>query len=444
MPSQFLAGESSKSTRQNVATLVALGLLLCLWGSVLAFGGAEPASCAVVEFLVILLLVFALWAVRSPAPLPFPWKGSALLLAFALLQTVLLGPDHHQAENQILRLLCCLSVFSLTALVCEYSRARNCFLCGLLGLGLFEAFYGLAQYLTGWQQIFGFKKVFYTGQATGTFINPNHFAGLLEMILPLSLALSLYSLERIGHRAQSSARTRWSLSVGEGAAALAFFFFVTLLLYVAILFSRSRMGILSAGAAVIVLGFIWLRSSGQLTRAVLVVMCLLAGTSAVGFWIGFGPVVERFGNLETDLATRLSLWKDTLALISRHPLLGSGLGMFADAFTRFQTALLGRMVDHAHNDYLEITAEWGVIGAGLMVGFILFVVGRAAIASFRFSDPADRFIAMGSFASAVAILLHSLGDFNLQVPANALLFASILGLAQSASRKKAPKSENAS
>lgn len=414
---------------------LALGLFACLCGAVLAFGGTEPFSWAGVQIVAFLLCVMALWS-GNPADLltQCPWQGPALLLGYAGLQAVFIHPDARLAREHILRLLTYLCIFCVSATVCRGERPRERFALALLGLGWFEALYGLVQYLSGWQQIFAYKKIYYTAQATGTYINPNHFSGLLEMILPLSLAWTLAWLERMEGNEERVPLSAFLTSRGEAAPALVFFGFSTLLLFAGILFSRSRAGILSAAAAVAATLLLWwIRFSRQRWRAAWVVVCLLAAASLLGVWLGLAPVLERYETLDVDYPSRVAVWQNTLALIQAHPLWGTGLGTFADAYPRVQTTLLNRVVDHAHNDYLQLAAEWGVPGAVLLFGLIFFLLGRTIWACFHSSRSSRQFLAMGSSGGILAILFHSAADFNLQIPANAAVLAAILGIAHSTS-----------
>lgn len=412
----------------RIGQVLAAGLVTCLFGAVLAFGGTEPLAWAAVQLLAFLLCGLVLWAKEAWSRLP--WKGPALLLAYVGLQAAIIHPEAHLVREQILRLLVYLCGFYLAAFVSCDQKSRAFLLRGLLGLGLIEALYGLVQYVSGWQQIFAYKKLFYTSMATGTYINPNHFAGLLEMILPLSFSSALSWFEHRGRNAPHLESSFWK---GEGAAALVFYLFSTLLLSAGILFSRSRAGIFSACVSLAVVGIVWLRSTRQRPAAALVLLCLLVGAGLFGVWIGLGPVVERYETIHKDYLSRLGVWKDSLALIHAHPLWGTGLGSFANAYAQVQSVLLAGRVDHAHNDYLEIATEWGLAGAGLLIGLILLVLFPAVSVCFRRSHPNQRFLALGSCGSIFALMLHSVTDFNLQIPANALVFASILGLAYSAS-----------
>jgi O-antigen ligase len=417
--------EIREQTHGGAQQWLAVGLWICLSGGALAFGGTAPLAWAAVQLLAFVLLVLVIWSSRAP----LPWKGPALLLGYAVCQTAVVPADVHRAREQLLRLLAYLCVFCVAACIARSDKPRRHFLQGLLALGLFEALYGLVQYASGWQQIFTYKKVFYTQAATGTYINPNHFAGLLEMLLPLAFAWTLRNLERLDlqprRRRSSLIRTLES----EGLPQLALSSFCTVLLFVAIFCSRSRSGILSAAIGVLFVGVVWFFAAPRSTAAALVPAALLVGVAAFVLWFGLGPVLERFEGTPRDISARLSVWRDALHLVHAHPFAGVGLGMFADAYTRVQTVALSSTVDHAHNDYVELAVEWGLPGAALVVGALLFVLARASPACFRAARRSERLTVLGCCGGIVALLLHSFTDFNLQIPANALVFAALLGTA---------------
>jgi O-antigen ligase len=125
------------------------------------------------------------------------------------------------------------------------------------------------------------------------------------------------------------------------------------------------------------------------------------------------------------------MWRDALPLLKEHPWLGTGFGTFPIAYTGGQTAFLGQFVNHAHNDYLEIASDLGIPAALILFGSILFILAGAIRSFLSGERDFDRIVALGCVGSIVAILLHSFADFNLYIPANALLFSAILGLAVS-------------
>jgi O-antigen ligase len=208
------------------------------------------------------------------------------------------------------------------------------------------------------------------------------------------------------------------------------------MLFAALIFSRSRMGILAASASILMMFGLTVISRRQ-GRGSLVFFALFAALSlGLAIWIGPGPIVSRFENVSQEYSSldqsRLSIWRDALGLIQRHPLFGTGLGTFPVAFTSVQTAFLGQFVNHAHNDYVELASDVGVPAALMLFASFVFVLARAT-QTFRFaSGNFDRAVALGCVGSLVAILLHSLTDFNLYMPANALIFSVVLGLAISA------------
>jgi O-antigen ligase len=196
------------------------------------------------------------------------------------------------------------------------------------------------------------------------------------------------------------------------------------------------MGILAAASSMLIIFALVVISRfhgrmGSFLAATFIILsiCLAA-------WIGPGPIVSRFQTVNEEYSlggqSRLSMWRDALPLIKEHPWLGTGLGTFPIAYTSGQTAFLSQFVNHAHNDYLELAADLGIPAALVLFGSILFILARAIRSFLTGERDFERIVALGCVGSIVAILLHSFADFNLYIPANALLFSAILGLAISA------------
>jgi O-antigen ligase len=303
----------------------------------------------------------------------------------------------------------------------------------LVALGAFEAIYGLVQYLTGWQRIFGYVKKYNLEEATGTYINRNHFAGFLEMVIPFGVALVLYENAKLPRKVIRGRNARIKRVLGGRKVSRIGLWLLTATVMVAgLLFSLSRMGIISAVASLAVMAAF---SGFQRKEGLWVAAAIMACGIILVLWMGAGPALGRFGMISGEYAnadeSRWSLWKDTARLIGGHPLLGSGLGTFPVAFTRVQSTFLGQFVNHAHNDYLEIASDLGIPAAALFFGstgaLLVRVTRKAASSDVSF----ERAMALGCLGSIAAILLHSLTDFNLYIPANALVFSLILGLAAS-------------
>lgn len=404
-----------------------VGFILLLYTAVLSFGGTDTLVLPVIQAGIFVVTLAGVWHFRQDSLLQgsvLPWI--LLIVAFVVLQWLLLAESRSAIQLQFPRLLAYLCAFYLAYLFGQERRLRRALVVALLALGVLEALYGLAQYLLNWPYVLTYKNIFYASRATGTYINPNHFAGFLEMVLPLALGLTLYGLDHL--RGVTSRGLERLGADSERAPRLIFYFFFSLLLFVGILYSRSRLGIFAALAAVVAVLLLWVSASWRRARAMLVLLVFLVGAAAMGLWLGLEPVIERYGAIESAYLARVAIWQDTLPLIGERPLLGWGLGSFADAYTKHQTTALTRFVDHAHNDYLQFAAELGLIGVVLLFGLILAGLARMVDGINRMGRTRDRYLLLGCAGGVIAILFHSLAEFNLQIPANALVFATILGL----------------
>jgi O-antigen ligase len=440
-------------------------LIFCVTAAVLAFGGTEPISIAVVEVVLLGTVLAVLIGSKD-----FAWAGSlrsvavpAALIGLVIFQLVPLpgvlvrlqrpdspawsaalpGSDHHSfsalsiapynTRIHLILVVCCAAVFFFARMVGQDRASRRRLVTWLVALGTFEALYGLVQYLTGWQRIFGYVKKYNLEEATGTYINRNHYAGFLEMVIPFGVALVLYENAKLPRRVGPGRNARIKRVLGgRKLSRIGLWLLAAVVMVAGLFFSLSRMGIISAIASLAVMAAF----SGVQRKAGLWVA---AGIMACGIilvlWMGAGPVLGRFGTISEEYVSvdesRWSLWKDTARLIGGHPLLGSGLGTFPVAFTRVQSTFLGRFANHAHNDYLELASDLGIPAAALFFGstgaLLVRVARKAASSDVSF----ERAMALGCLGSIAAILLHSLTDFNLYIPANALAFSLILGLAAS-------------
>lgn len=430
------------SSQKRASKLLEIGLIALVVLAVASFGGTETISWDIVQAVLLLLGIAVLLtgAIGFHGKSRFAFLGPVALLIFLGIQLlrshqspVILDPS--ATRSALIRVVSYLCAFYVTLAVARAPEARRRLALALVALGVFEALYGLIQYLTGWQQIFTYVKTFYVEDASGTYINHNHFAGFLEMVIPPSVGLACYHMERATGRAgQRRRRTLGELLGRSELQKSLLLVFVSLLLLLAVVFSRSRMGLISCVTSLLVMAAILAgRKGGRAVSAILIVVLLIAGVGSA-FWIGVEPIVSRFAILPSqeffpgERGGRLAVWKDTAKLIRQHPWFGVGLGSFETAYTQVQTVHLDSVVDHAHNDYIELTAELGLVGAGLLFGLVLVATAKTLHASYTCPESAERPLALGAFGGIVALLLHSMADFNLHIPANGLVFALLLGL----------------
>ena len=440
--------------------LLEAGLIVAVCVAVLAFGGTAPSFFAITQVIIFGLGFVFLLSRQSSRDTSFhiPVAGPLLLVALVLLQLcplpVSLAPmfgrardelpsgsyftismERYQTVSHLLLLVTYLTAFFLTLFLCRDRNAKKRLVFALVSLGAFEALYGLIQYLTGWQQIFAYVKKYYLEEATGTYINRNHFAGFLEMILPFVIVLALRWTYLLSKNTSGRAGTFRKLVSRTELVSVVFWLFLAIVILAALVLSRSRMGIISALVSLVaILALAGTSTVGPRARAAVAAVSFI-GVLGLVVWIGSDPVMSRFETLgqEYNLSgqSRVSIWHDTLGLIRQHPFLGTGLGSFFVAYTSVQTAFLNLLVEHAHCDYLEVATELGLPGAILVFGSIFWVLAQSARRYGKLEERFDKAVSLACIGSIGAILVHSLADFNLYIPANALLFTMILAMAWS-------------
>jgi O-antigen ligase len=269
-------------------------------------------------------------------------------------------------------------------------------------MGVFEAIYGL----------FGlFSKSRFV---SGTFINRNHFAGYLEMMIPVGLGL-LLAREGRGKKAFVS-----SLVISSGVIVMS----------LALLFSRSR-----SGAVILVIVFVLFLFLFPKKILLVVVVILIIVLSV---YVGMDSTLQRFSWDYLQKDSRIGIWNQAWDVFTDYPFFGSGLGTFGVMYSATEADGETFTVAHAHNDYLEFLSELGIIGMGLLLGgMVLFLV--ACSRKWREQgNPSMRGFCFGGFVSVLALSLHGLTDFNLQIPSNILLFSVVLSLTYAAVSVKHP------
>jgi O-antigen ligase len=291
--------------------------------------------------------------------------------------------------------------------------------------GSLIAFFGILVRLAQPEAIYGVRP---TPQAIpfGPFINQHHFAAFMEMTSGLVFAFLLGS--------------------GMKRDRKLFLLISAVLVSIAILFTGSRGGVISfAGVLVLVAGSTYLLNGGAAAHrkaeanssaknfAVLVGgAALLLMAIGLVFYLGGGDSILRVlgSNVQTDISSgRTHYWKVAFQIFTAHPILGAGLDAFGNAFTKFDTLSGAFRIEQAHNDYLQMLADGGVIGFLCVVAFvvILFRNGIRNISSA--GDPFMRSVATGALAGCFGIAIHSFFDFPLRTPSNALFFLLLAVLA---------------
>jgi O-antigen ligase len=296
----------------------------------------------------------------------------------------------------------------------------------LMGVAFLEAIYGIIQALVPSLGVLWVDYIkSYLGDARGTYINRNHFAGFMEMMLPLGLAYTLAMgswQKKISLKALiSSDRPNFQFLLSIGLIVMA----------LALLLSKSRAGIFGGVIGFLTFALLMRSSSGELPRSFWIVISVIVGmVSFYSLKIGIDPVLERFLRIGKD-TSRLDIWRDSLTMIKDHPL-GIGLDVFKQVFPVYNVSNFSdTRFNYLHNDYLQLLVETGWIGfLALMGGFYIFLVKSVfKIRHMRLkSDPLRFFLSIGALSGLVSIAFHSFFDFNLHMPANCVYFVMLIGI----------------
>ena len=287
--------------------------------------------------------------------------------------------------------------------------ARKKFGIALIVFGGLYAFFALIQELTSNGKIFWIHAPQFNGAIYGSYVNHNHYAGLMEMLIPFPLVVSLGHLLRGGKRALVA--------------------FSAVLMAATIVLSQSRGGMI-AFALEIILFAVFTLVRRRNSRVALGLGAVCISVLAFLVFIGRGHALGRLGDLGPSI--RLDITKDCLRMFSHRPVLGWGLGTFPTVYPSFRSFYTDLFVNEAHNDYAQLLVETGSLGFLLMLWF-LFSLYRNAVpgTSRRWEFRWDGALSLAAVLGCSGILFHSFVDFNLQIPANAALFYVLCALAAS-------------
>lgn len=434
-------------TSVRVDNAIAVGLLAAVVFTALAHGAVEAWSVAVFEILILLLML--LWTVKSLLEKRFELKVPltafplAAFFLFGLIQCISVTNADGQTQSlsfdveatrSSVKILFFLIISHLIAANFFKTRERMQKLVTFLTIfGFALAIFGLLQYFTWNGNIYWLRPALVTTKGViGPFVNHNHFAGYLELIVPLPIALIV-----------TGAVNKNRLLYGFAAVMMA----------IAQAASLSRGGIISLVSGllfIVIAGISYMRRAGnsvpetefgggfpanskQSSLFNFGAVALIIGAVFFGaLWIGNNSIVERLTKnnvvgtdekAESFETSRGWIWNNTITMFQMNPVVGVGMGAFETAYPQYSSdnSSLTLTVDRAHNDYLQILSDTGLIGGAIALWFIvtlIFAVGR----SLGSCEPLRAALAIGSGAAIFSMSVHSVFDFNLQLPSTALLF----------------------
>jgi len=413
-------------------------LVAALIGAPLAFGAVITGAWVALGLVASLALF--LWATGSV------WKGRLELvwspLYIPLATFLLLGLaqywaqlplDRFETRQALLLLGTDLTFFFLAAPLFASADSRTWRLFGptvLLFAGLLGLF-AILQIASGTAQIYGMVDT--PGNLHfGPYVNPNHYAGLMEMLVPVAV------LYIVGRHRRSSAASLLVLAV------------IATVAVAALLLSGSRGGLLALFTEMtLVLALLgWGARTAEKRRLAKAVAATIAAAMLLFSWVDSGRASKHLGlilNVKSPDwvdSSRKSFALDSLRMWRDHLVLGVGLGNFETAYPGYQSLPSDLWIDHAHNDYLEAAAETGLVGTVLILS-ALALFFRLAFQDLHYRLRSEGgWIRLGAAIGCCGLLVHSFFDFNLHIPANAAWFATLAGLAttgeQSSNSRRSP------
>ncbi|MBX3295968.1 MAG: O-antigen ligase family protein [Acidobacteria bacterium] len=444
---------NSRYSQTAFVMLLAVPILATIF-----YGAVDPAAQGLLA--VSGMLILALWALDSfkrgriefsVEPLQAP-LAALILLGFVQLLPLgnsgappgvlgvspssALSFDPFATRMFIVRLAAVLIFFAAALVFVRGSRRVRLAALTIITFGSLMAFVGILQWLAKPDAIYGLRP---TPQAIpfGSFVNQHHFAAFMEMTIGLGLGIALGS--------------------GLKRSMLPLLITALVLMTIAVVLTGSRGGILSLGAVVITLlsatyfarGGPGAREGtprsrrraltgllGTLTGVVLLLVLVIALGGADNLLRGVG-----FGSASDDPTSgRLHFWRVALEIFKANPLVGAGLDAFGNAFPLYDTRNGSFRVEQAHNDYLQMLADGGLIGFAITAAFLVMLAGTCTRCIRSAAEGVERSVAIGATAGIVGILAHSFVDFPLRTTSNAYIFFLLIAVMVGAGAvsKKAP------
>ena len=432
-----------------IGLLLGLALLL-LAGTLLAWrqhGAAALARLALFRWPLGLLAGMVALAWLQTCSLPAAWVGALSPQAAAAQQPaqwMTLSLDVFQSRIMAALSFAYFAVFLVAVLAVRQAQRLERVAQVLVWSGVLQAVLGAVLFsLQAQYQIF-FTAVSHT-RMIGSFVYHNSLAGYLCMSLSIGIGLMLARLGGAS-RAHPNWRSRVAAAIEFTLGAKMRLRLLLVVMVIALVLTRSRMGNAAFFSAMLVVGFLaiaLMRKTAPRTIA-LIASLVIVDVLVVGTWVGLEKVVDRIQ--ETSLATaaggksesveaRTEAARTALAMVQDFPLVGSGGGSFYNVFLSYRTPQYGySYVDHAHNDFVELATDFGLLGLALLGLLAALSLWTALMVLARRRSNLPRGIAFGVAMSIVALLVHSSVDFNLQIPANALTMVVILAMGWVAAR----------
>ncbi|HEX8253424.1 MAG TPA: O-antigen ligase family protein [Thermoanaerobaculia bacterium] len=365
------------------------------------------------------------------------WSAASRVVSLAGVSVDTTHPltvDPRATALELFRIAGLLAAFTTAALLIRSQSRRTALASVLCAAATFEALYGLREAALQRYEIWGWTNRLIFNRVTGTFVNPNHFAHYVAIILPMALFLIATAWYLAGPPDVPVSR-RLVVLIEHDVLKTGFAVLAAIACVGAILLAQSRGALLSLGAGTLVVAA--MLPGRRVPRVAFSAAAGVLLLTALIVFLGPERTVGRFMPNEFERQTlvgrRIGI-ESAFALWKRFSVFGSGLGTFERVVSMEQKQDLGKIYHHAHNDYAEIAATAGTLGFTIAV--VALLGGYAALVRMTFGKMAivelswrRRAFQAAALASLTIAMVHALFDFNFFIPANPATLAAICGAA---------------
>lgn len=412
-------GITPQSRSARLGAIVLYGTFGLLMFGPLAFGTVEPWSIFVLQTGAVILSL--LWLAKqwldqeitlSWNPLFVPMAAFGLLI---IVQIVFKASAylHDTISGAMLYVTYGLLCFLATQSLIRTAQARRiAVILALYGFAL--AAFALAQAVSPNGRIYWTRIPRMGGWIYGPYVNHNHYAGIMELLVPIPLVFSLSRL--VPERGRILSGIAAAIMIGT------------------IFLSGSRGGMIAIFAELAVLATVLFRQKRRVRIAIAAVAFAVVLVSLLS-WLGGKELTARVSSISSEARTeisggmRLSIDRDALQMFRHRPVLGWGLRTFPVVYPQFRSFYTNFFVNEAHNDYMQLLTEMGLAGFGVMVWFLVVLYRRALGKIANWTTQVTGAVTLACILGVTGILMHSFFDFNLQIPANAAWFYVYCSLA---------------
>lgn len=413
-------------SRESLDRWCERGILALVLG-ILVFSPLAMGAVRIQEFLVVQLFTLGallLWLVRvwlSERPKlilpPMIW-GVLAFTGYAVWRYLTCDVEYIGRE-EVLRILVYASLFFLVLNNLHRQESTQIIGFTLFGVAVVISGYAIYQFVTGSDLVWIYRSG-YVGRGSGTYICPNHLAGLLEMLLPLAA----------GYAFVGRGKPLTKILIGYSA----------LVMVAGIAVTSSRGGWVAVSLALIAMLMAMLPQRAFRLPAAILLVLLIGGGTLLATRTNFFKqhfLKRTIVAGKVDMDVRYEMWKGAVRMWQDHKWVGVGPGHYDVRFRIYRPPSVQLQPDRVHNEYLNILADWGIVGAALIAAS-LGLLGIGIVKVWKHVQRGDRAFSsnlsdkfafvLGATGGLLALAIHSVVDFNLHIPANAMLAVTLMAL----------------